>query len=222
MYIFKELVIYGDEAALEEFASSVESYFPADWVNPQNDRLKGYIVADYVGSNVTHAEVRILFDDEKMREGHINVVNIVPLDKKQLTVDEYTTMLDLFYADIVRPYADCHSAVRAEESDLSYIDSEAFGKLKAFCINANKTTGSSYPRDEKRWFDFVCQTVDDGRTFDYDTLRRLLSDEGYWGEFCDDGKWYAWGEEKAAELALEYDNYVRLLKHYKTKHDICD
>ena len=67
MDIHKELIISGDEAALEEFASSIESYFPTDWVNPQNDRLKEYIVAEYVGSNVPHAEVKIHYNEEERK-----------------------------------------------------------------------------------------------------------------------------------------------------------
>lgn len=45
-----------------------------------------------------------------------------------------------------------------------------------------RTTGSSHPCDEERWFDFICQTVDDGRVFDYDTLSKFLQDEEYWGK----------------------------------------
>ena len=91
-------------------------------------------------------------------------------------------------------------------------------RLEAFCNSANKTTGSSHPSDEKRWFDFICQTVEDSQTFDYDTLLRFLMDEEYWGKRSLDnvesmGR-FAWDEQHASELALEYDNYVRILQYY--------
>ena len=102
---------------------------------------------------------------------------------------------------------------------LDYISESALNKLTLFCNAANKSTGSSHPCDEERWFDFICQTVDDGRVFDYDTLSKFLQDEEYWGkkekEFLGVIGQFAWSEENAEELASEYDNYVRILQYYK-------
>ena len=94
-------------------------------------------------------------------------------------------------------------------------------KLERFCNAANKSTGSSHPCDEERWFDFICQTVEDDRTFDYDTIYRFLMDEDYWGKkeegFIGAVGHFAWDEEHADELATEYDNYVRILTYYRDK-----
>ena len=102
---------------------------------------------------------------------------------------------------------------------LDYISEKALKKLTLFCDAANKSTGSSHPSDEERWFDFICQTVDDRRTFDYDTLFKFLQDEEYWGKkesgFIGVIGCFAWSEENAEELASEYDNYVRILQYYK-------
>lgn len=92
-------------------------------------------------------------------------------------------------------------------------------KLKRFCSVANKSTGSSHPCDQKRWFDFICQTVDDGKIFDYSTLASFLQDETHWGKKPDDfigvmGS-YAWEEEQAYELATEYENLCEVLRYYK-------
>lgn len=62
------------------------------------------------------------------------------------------------------------------------ISKVALEKLKVFCILANKSTGSSRPSDRERWFDFICQTVDDGKMFKYSTLANFLQDEKYWGK----------------------------------------
>ena len=55
--------------------------------------------------------------------------------------------------------------------------------------------------------------------FDYDTLYKFLMDEDYWGRketgFLGVMGHFAWSEEKAGELASEYENYVRLLQYYK-------
>lgn len=219
MDIHKELIISGDEAAFEAFASGIEAYFPTDWVKPQNDRLKEYIVAEYIGSNVPHAKVAIHYNEEERKSGHLKVGNIVPQDKDQLTICEYNAVLDQFYADIVKPYADSHPAIQVEGptsgvfDPLDYITADALDKLRSFCYMANKTTGSSHPCDENRWFDFIYQTVDDGRTIDPNLLRRFLADEEYWGETGYVSGHSSWSEEKAGELALEYDNYVRFLQH---------
>lgn len=86
-------------------------------------------------------------------------------------------------------------------------------------MHANKSTGSSHPCDEERWFDFICQTVDDEKIFDYDILFGFLTDEEYWGkkdpDFLGAIGQFAWDEEKGAELASEYENYVRILQYYK-------
>ncbi len=62
---------------------------------------------------------------------------------------------------------------------LDYISKEALIKLEQFCFLANKSTGSLHFCDEERWFDFICQTVDDNQILDYDTLYRFLTDEDY-------------------------------------------
>lgn len=102
---------------------------------------------------------------------------------------------------------------------IDYISESALNKLTLFCNAANKSTGSSHPCDEERWFDFICQTVDDGRVFDYDTLSKFLQDEEYWGKkekgFLGVIGQFAWSVENAQELASEYDNYVRILQYYK-------
>jgi len=142
----------------------------------------------------------------------------VPLIKDQLSIEEYNFVLDLFFDEVVSPNIGKMIGLNVvgPESDvfdpLKYISVEALRKLELFCDLANKTTGSSHPNDEERWFDFICQTVDDNRTFDYDTLYRFLMDEDFWGRrnpnFLGAMGKFAWNQELAGELAEEYENYV--------------
>ena len=134
-------------------------------------------------------------------------------------------ILDLFYNDIAKGYGQTHDDIKVvgpssgRFNPLDYISESALNKLTLFCNAANKSTGSSHPCDEERWFDFICQTVDDGRVFDYDTLSKFLQDEEYWGKkekgFLGVIGQFAWSDENAQELASEYDNYVRILQYYK-------
>lgn len=226
MRVYKELSFGGDKLSFDTLFSEIYNYFPADWSKPKNSRLlKNYIVADYIGNLAPHAEVSIYYGADSWREGYIQVGNIVPLDKDQLTIDEYNNILELFYTDIVIPYCEKHTNIKVfgPTSDifnpLNYITEKALNKLTLFCNAANKSTGSSHPCDEERWFDFICQTVDDNKVFDYDTLYKFLMDEDYWGRketgFLGVMGHFAWSEEKAGELASEYENYVRLLQYYK-------
>lgn len=227
MHIYKELSFVGDKPALDDFKNNAPSFVSGDWKYSTSDRMKDYIAFDYLGNRVDKAEVSIYYGHNSWREGYIKVVNIVPLEKNHLSIEEYNAVLDLFYAEIIKPNEAKLQGIKivGPESDvfdpLQYITQDALAKLERFCNGANKTTGSSHPSDEERWFDFICQTVDDDQTFDYDTIYRFLMDEDYWGKrepgFIGVMGRFAWDEEHAGELAAEYDNYVRLLNYYKDK-----
>ncbi len=227
MRIYKELSFCGNKEAIDLFKKIAPSLSKGDWKFATNEPLKEYISFDYTGSKVDQAEVSIYCGEESWRDWCIKVVNIVPLMKDQLSIQEYNSVLDLFFEEVIAPNKEkfIGLTVFGPESDvfdpLKYISEDALKKLELFCNLANKTTGSSHPSDEERWFDFICQTVDDNQTFDYDTLYRFLMDEEYWGRkepnFIGAMGRFAWSEELASELASEYENYVRLLEYYKDK-----
>lgn len=227
MHIYKELSFVGDKPAFDAFKKDAPSFAGGEWTYSQTDRSRDYIAFDYLGSKVDQAEVSIYYGPDTWRQGNIKVGNIVPLRKNQLSIEEYNAVLDLFYKEIIVPNKSKLQGIEiiGPESDifdpLKFISKEALVKLQRFCNGANKTTGSSHPNDEERWFDFICQTVDDNQTFDFDTIYRFLMDEDYWGKrvpgFIGAMGHFAWDEEQAGKLATEYDNYVRILKFYKDK-----
>ena len=221
MHIYKELSFIGDKLALDSFKKNAPALANSYW---KCTSAGDYISFEYCGNKVEAAEVSIYYGQETWREGYIKICNIVPINKFQLSIEEYNAVLDLFYEEIIVPNKDKLTGLKVvgPESDvfdpLKYISPEALDKLKHFCNCANKSTGSAHPSDEQRWFDFICQTVDDGMTLDYDTIYRFLMDEEYWGKRNMNshmvmGK-FAWDEKHAAELASEYDNYVRILNYY--------
>lgn len=225
MHVYKELSIIGEKEDFDEFKRVAPSLAQGDWRYSQNKYLTQYhIVFDYIGETVEKSEVSMFYGPNTWREHEIKIGNIVPLKKNQLTIDEYNAILDLFYHDIVLPYCKKHEKLKivGPTSDifdpLEHISKNALQKLELFCEGANKSTGSTHPSDEKRWFEFICQTVDDKRTFDYDTIFRFLMDEEYWGKreagLVGAMGHFAWDEEQACELATEYDNYVRILQFY--------
>lgn len=224
MHIYKELSFVGEKLAFDEFKRIAPSFAHGDWKYSKSDRMLDYIAFDYVGEKVEQSEVSIYYGRDSWRQGFIKVGNIVPLRKNQLSIDEYNDVLDLFYEEIIAPNQTKMPGITivGPESDvfdpLKYISKNALKKLEYFCNGANKTTGSSHPCDEERWYEFICQTVEDRQTFDYYTIFHFLMDEEYWGKkepgFIGAMGQFAWDEEHAGELAAEYDNYVRILQFY--------
>lgn len=222
---YRELYFKGTLEQLSEFVDQIGKYAVDDWkLEKQSERWKDYLFFDYIGESVDKARVSIYVGD-RIAKGELHVGNIVPIDKNELNVDEYNAVLLKFYDDVIKPYKECGTELSIlEPSDdifdpTSVITETAFKKLETFCLAANKSTGSSHPCDQERWFDFICQTVDDGKMFDSSTLARFLQDETYWGKKPDDfigvmGN-YAWDEEHAYELAFEYDNLCAVLLYYK-------
>lgn len=225
MKIYRELYFRGTSKQLFEFIDQIGKYAVGDWkFEKQSERWKDYLFFDYIGTHVDKARVSIYVGD-RIAKGELKVGNIVPIDKNELSVNEYNAVLLQFYDDVIKPFKETGVELNiSQPSDdifdpKSVISETALKKLELFCSAANKSTGSSHPSDQKRWFDFICQTVDDDKMFDSSTLASFLQDEAYWGGKSDDfigvmGE-YAWDEEHAYELASEYANLCQILCYYK-------
>lgn len=193
MKTYRELYFKGTEEQLLKFVNEIKNYLKGDWkIEEKSERWKDYLFIDYVGKSVDKGRVSIylgnpLVPNNEISKGEIRVGNIVPLEKNELTVDEYNAILMKFYDDVINSYKESGTELRISQPtddifDPTTVISEiALKKLTLFCNAANKSTGSAHPSDQERWFDFVCQTVDDGRMFDYSNLVSFLQDEVYWG-----------------------------------------
>ncbi|MBQ7574206.1 MAG: hypothetical protein IJT23_08100 [Clostridia bacterium] len=230
MKTYRELYFKGTSQQLRKFTKQIGNFVIGDWRQVEcTEQLRDYISFDYIGSAVDNA--RVFIDVEQHIEtGQLRVDNIVPLEKNQLSIDEYNAVLIQFYNDIIKPYKENGADVDISQptddifNPLSVISETALKKLEQFCYCANKSTGSSHPCDEERWFDFICQTVDDGMEFSCDDLAKFLKDETYWGEKPKDfigvvGK-FAWNEEHAHKLASEYEALCNILHYYKKTRGI--
>lgn len=230
MKTFRELTFKGTEEQLLKFSKEIGEHVKGDWVlQPVTERFKDYLQFFYRGASLENAIVSIYLGD-KLQKGEIMVGNIVPQKKNSLTVDEYNALLMRFYEDVIKPYKEqgTEIVIAPPTDDIfdprTLISEEALRKLKSFCDGANKTTGSSHPMDREMWFDFICQTVDDDRVFEYSALANFLHDEAYWGAkpegFIGAMGDYAWSEDKAYELADEYSAAVEVLQYYKKTRGI--
>lgn len=230
MKTYRELYFKGNSQQLIKFVSDIGEYTTGDWIKvPTLDGWKEYLFFDYSGKEVDKARISIYLGN-KIDDGVLNVGNIIPLEKSKLNIDEYNNVLIKFYNDVIKPYKETSVGLEISQPTddvfhpTTVITEEALRKLKAFCNGANKSTGASHPCDRERWFDFICQTVDDNRMFDAETLAKFLQDENYWGEKTNGfigvlGR-YAWDEEKAYELASEYERLCEVIEYYKREKGI--
>ena len=231
MKTYRELYFRGAEKQLSEFVNEIGNYVKGEWtLRKQDDYHKQYLWIDYTGQNVNKAMVSIYFGGDNLSRGELMVGNIVPLEKSELSVNEYNDVLMLFYNDIIKPFKESGTSLEISQptddifDPLTEISEESLKKLKAFCRSANKSTGSSHPNDQERWFEFIYQTVVDDRMIGYDTLANFLQDEAYWGKKPDESSGvmgnHAWDEKNAYELASEYESLTTFLSFCKTKKGI--
>lgn len=209
MKTFKDFYLRGTKANLKEFELNIASYVGNDWKlklgNSSND---DFIVFSYIGQEVERANVYLyLRNDDGV--GY-RISNIVPNEKSKLDFDEYNAILDMCVRDCILPCAnkyDLESEITSDNVSLeNYMSQESKKRLQAFSVMANKSTGSSHPDDQRRWNDFICQTVISGDENVARFLRRWLLEEG-------------WDDENSTELAIEYEQGVTLLEHYRDNYE---
>ncbi|MRZ79045.1 hypothetical protein GKD14_16340 [Paeniclostridium sordellii] len=215
MKTYRELYFKGTQRQLSEFVEQIGAYATGNWsLRERSGRWKEYLFFDYKGDEVDKACVSIYVGND-ISKGELYVGNIIPMEKSELSIDEYNAILLKFYNDVIKPYKERGTELNISQptsdifNPMSVISENALKKLKLFCNAANKSTGSSHPCDRERWFDFICQTVDDDKIFDYSTLVELLQDESY-----------AWDEKQAYKLAEEYVNACEILQYYKRERGV--
>lgn len=230
MKIYRELYFKGTSEQISKFIEEIGEYTTGNWsLRERSGRWKEYLFFDYKGDKVDKACVSIYVGDG-INKKELSVGNIIPMEKNELSIDEYNAILLKFYDDVIKPYKE--SGIKLDISQptddifnpTSIISELALEKLRLFCNGANKFTGSSNPYDRERWFDFICQTVDDNRLFDESTLALFLQDEDYWGkrENVHIGVLHncAWDKEQSYQLASEYEILCEILQYYKKKRGI--
>ena len=135
-----------------------------------------------------------------------DVVNIIPLEVKELGVTVYNNVLDDFLQRIVKPASSRSTFhVKLGKRDPCITDwtsPEAADALHRFSVTANKSTGSSHPLDRRRWFKFLFAVHRAGGKLDTDLLGRWLNE-------VED-----WPQEVVDDLVGQYDFGLALLTEY--------
>jgi hypothetical protein len=185
----------------EQTIEGIEKFLPDPWkrnINLEADlkARSGQEQYCFEGEAVNIGRAKLWtmpFGDE------LKVTNIVPLDKDQLTIDEYNCFLNIF----IQGGLEGHFEYEVTKSDVELSDlvsAESVKKFEAFSGLANKSTGYSHPSDEARWFEFILSTALKDEPISHDELTFFLKEHG-------------WDEQSAYDLSLDYSYGFRAMRH---------
>lgn len=206
--VFRELTVRGLSPALDGLGDAIQQNLPAHWrrdkAKEQENALmfgdKSLLVFERDGSGGLPAAGVAMLTEGEMAE----VINIVPLEKSQLSAREYNAILVEFTNSAIRPATvalDIKYVLTDDKKPFTAWVSPAAGEaLQRFSVLANHGTGSAHPLDRERWFEFLLYCHRDRCELDTDMLQRWLVDKGQWSS------------ERASDLATEYEFGRGLLK----------
>ena len=209
MNVYADLKLYGDRQQLLQAVADIEAALADGWTRSREleGRIKaGPDVRCFVCTENANRRPASLWFGEGRDHTSWSVNNIVPTTAARLSEGQYNAILEDFRARFVEPVA-ARLGLRVEmgktaEGLEDWMSDEAADKLRNFSAAANKSTGSAHPLDKERWFGFLVAVHESGKAPDASTLQRWLTEE-------DD-----WPQEIAAELAIEFENGLALLKYY--------
>ncbi len=203
MKVFRDLFLRGDPERLLATMEEVERQLTDGWSreaeteeNLRAMALRGEPTYCFACEQKERRPAAVVFITQK-EPSLFYVPNIIPKDRRELSLDEYNQILAEFTDRFVRPAADqsgVHVELTDTQADLSsWLSPAAAQKLRAFSAAADRNTGASQPRDHDRWMDFILAAHRDGSRLDAHTLLRWLIEVENWPP------------DVAQRLAVEYE-----------------
>lgn len=141
-------------------------------------------------------------------DGVLRVANITSSINSDLGISNYNFVLNAFFSEVVHPLLsdDAEVVIKGENLGLRDMMSEQSASLlEVWEVACNKSSPTSHPCDEERWFAFVCSIAREESEFSPEDLEKWLSE---------DKEWPLGYQEEIDKLTIEYENDVRLLKYY--------
>lgn len=223
MKVFRELAFKGTEEQLEEFIQRVGKHVSGDWnLKVLEDEMRSYLFFTYSGEEAEKARVSIYLGED-LKNGCIRVGNIIPMSKARFEIEEYNEILMMFYKDIVEHCSYKEVEIIGPSNDsfdpkLHFLNS-ALTKLERFMWSANKSVGAVHPSDQKLWFEFIIQSVEDNMVLDPLLICRFMQDHDYWDDNRNklEDAFYSCvrSESVAMELAGEYEKLSTFLTYLR-------
>ncbi|NDV28157.1 hypothetical protein [Desulfovibrio sp. JC010] len=217
MKVFKELYIHITENSTDDFFHEVEINLQNGWVREkekEKEFKKDLNEHAYFFSNdneLPNKAAVIVF--ARKDENIIYASNVVPKKIGKLSTNEYNNILSDFYKENIQGLCEQKAIKTKLTSDTQSMDNwispASYDKILKFSRAANKSTGSSHPLDQKRWFAFIISIVRNNENLSTDRLERWLIEEE------------DWPNDIASNLAIEYETGIDLLKYYvEHSHDV--
>ena len=209
MRMRNELTIRGEPSEVAKLVQRIESADSGPWKRDRSieERLwrpTGTAPSTYcfeTPAGPDRLAAYLLLD--KNVPGGLEVFNIMPVDRKPPTDEQYNYLLEQFKEEFLMPIADgigvevtIHPFRVNLEKNLSR---DAIEKLESFRQGVNKAAFS--PADRRRWHRFVSQVHIDGSMLDFDELIWTLNEWGF-------------SEEQSRQLIEWYTEGLVMLADY--------
>jgi hypothetical protein len=208
---FRELNISIAKEDFENFISELLEILPSEW---SRDKEREGEVPLFSGINMycfnrdrkDGLDSRLWIAERD--EGTLYISNIVPSEISQLKTDDYNKVLLEFYDHGIKKLTENLGGSVELTSDIysleDLIGNDGARCLRVFSSAANKSTGSTHPRDRERWFEFITLIHKSKKTISPADIQKFLIEDG-------------WTEDFSFELACEFEYSLNLLEYYEKK-----
>ena len=205
MKTFRELYIHLSDTSPGTFFKLIEENLSRNWIYKEMEFDDTSLSCYQYLKNQDLLEAYLFITEKETNLLHVS--NIIPVESGQLSYDEYNAILLDFFEHIVKPVIEkVNVKIELTDPEITLneiLSSECSRLFAAFSKFANKSTGSSNPADQEKWFSFIKCIDENSEKVNPDTVQKLLIDDG-------------WPENKAIELALEFEFALSLLNfHHK-------
>ena len=207
MKTFRDLYIQLNDVHIETFTQKLESQTNSIWVRRKDKEEiasgeEHFMCFEAVKNDTIMPVALFLFPHSDAETWWVS--NIVPTEQNELTHDQYNDALISFNEQIIQP-AIIDTPITAQlTSDVITVASvagiEVEDALKRFSKLANKSTGTSHPSDQKRWFEFLILAHHAPHKLEVNLVIYTLRELG-------------WSEERAIELGLQFEFAESLLSY---------
>ena len=203
--VFQDLFLTTHDGGRQELRDKLRQHAKAPWRYSEEHKLAlGEDMMNFEREGVNDIEASVLTLWE--RTDGFTVANIVPKEISELGVRGYNDVLNDFVSRVVVPASDesmfSFELGKRERCITDWTSHEAARALRRFSGTANKSTGSSHPSDQQRWFEFLFAVHRASGELDTHTLGRWLVEVDQWPA------------EVARDLTLEFEFGMALLKEY--------
>jgi hypothetical protein len=216
MKVFRDIVINLGTVQATDLATSIEKRLTGGWHRDKDGEARKdatgiffYFQCPEKGDRKA-ARISVVRKSETV----FHVANIGPLKSGRFSIEQFNAILEEFNHSFLAPACD-ELGVRTEmtpgvQQIEDWISPGSAQRLRAFSSQANKDV--PHPLDEQRWFEFLLHVHQEQEhsKLHIDMLERwLIEDED-------------WPEDRADELALEYEFAMGLLDYQSEReHQEC-